>query len=84
MDDPRSTRFRISIETGLACSLGLARNGHGTPWAYILYAQPNARRDDRDISSLLLSMPSYGTLDAGYIQKDGADPHAQSTVSAGQ
>ena len=32
---------------------------------HILYAQPNPRRDERGISSLLLSMPSYATTAAG-------------------
>ena len=40
MDDPRSTRFRISIEKGLACSLGLARIGHGIPWATSFMRSP--------------------------------------------
>ena len=31
---------------------------------HILYAQPIPRRDERGISSLLLSMPSYATTDA--------------------
>ena len=51
---------------------------------HILYAQPNPRRDERGISSLLLSMPSYATTDAPSVSRvNRGSFHANHALCAG-